>query len=370
MDVKSFVDIMNVDFYTGVPDSLLSPLCDFLISKYGISKNHIIAANEGNAVALAAGYYLATKRYPMVYMQNSGIGNAINPIVSLLSEKVYAIPCIFVVGWRGEPGKNDEPQHMLQGLITKKLLEDVGLEIFVLTSNLTENEFKDILPKLKETLHQGRSIAIIVQKGGLYFNRKLHYKNCNRLTREEAIEQIVDMAGEDIIVSTTGKASRELFEVRECKGKQHTKDFLTVGSMGHASSIALGIALQRPKEKVWCIDGDGALIMHMGALATIGNQKPSNLVHVVIDNNAHESVGGIPTVTSTLNISQVARGCGYEQVMEITEPNELMHALAKGKEASELTMICIKTTIGSRSNLGRPNIDIQEIKKQFMENFA
>ena len=312
MQVKTFVDTLGADFYTGVPDSQLKALCNYLMSVYGIdSAHHIIAANEGNCTALAAGYHLATGKVPVVYLQNSGEGNIINPVASLLNEKVYAIPMIFVVGWRGEPGVHDEPQHIYQGEVTLRLLEDMGIRSFVVGPETTADDLTAAMREFRELLKQGHDVAFVIRKGALTFDGTVAYKNNNAMVREDIVSHIARAAGDDPIVSTTGKASRELFEIREAAGQNHERDFLTVGSMGHASSIALGVALNKPEQKVWCIDGDGAALMHMGAMAVIGAQKPANLVHIVINNAAHETVGGMPTVAGTADLVGVAKACGY-----------------------------------------------------------
>lgn len=367
MDVKEFVEELGAEFYTGVPDSQLKALCDYLMDAYGISNNHIIAANEGNAAALAAGYHLATGKIPLVYMQNSGIGNIVNPAASLLNEKVYKIPCIFVVGWRGEPGVHDEPQHIFQGEITIPLLEDIGIHTCVISADTTLEEFKKSYLMLREYLDKGESIAFVIRKGALVYQENTVYHNAYDMRREEIIADIVKAAEEDIIVSTTGKASRELFEIREANGQSHKYDFLTVGSMGHSSSIALGIALQKPERKVWCIDGDGAAIMHMGAMAVIGKNKPDNLIHIVINNEAHETVGGMPTVASSIDFAAVAKSCGYGYAVCVSNQEELAGALACARERHGLSFIEVKCAIGARKNLGRPTIPAEENKINFME---
>ena len=246
------LDFLNeFEFFTGVPDSQLKPLCNYLMDTYGISDKHIIAANEGNAVALAAGYHLATGKTPVVYMQNSGIGNIINPVASLMNDKVYGIPCVFIVGWRGEPGVKDEPQHIYQGEVTVKLLEDMDIRTFIISKDTTEDELNAKMAEFRELLGIGKQVAFVVRKGALECDAKVKYENANTMVREDIIRHITDVTGEDVIVSTTGKASRELFEIREAKGQPHGTDFLTVGSMGHSSSIALGIALQKPEKKIW-----------------------------------------------------------------------------------------------------------------------
>ncbi len=368
MNVEKFLGIINADFYTGVPDSQLKALCNCLISTYGIDReHHIIAANEGNSVALAAGHYLATGKYALVYMQNSGEGNVINPVASLINEKVYSIPMVFVVGWRGEPGVHDEPQHVFQGEVTLKLLEDMDIEAVVIDSDDTVDTFSEKWKTLYSKLKLGKQVAVVVRKGALSYDEKVIYSNDNVMKREEIIKHIVKYSGEDPIVSTTGKASRELFEIRERQGQSHKYDFLTVGSMGHSSSIALGVALSKPDTRIWCVDGDGAALMHMGAMAVIGNNKPNNLIHIIINNEAHETVGGMPTVSNTVDYVGVAKSCGYPEAVCVDTFDQLDCALSKASTAKELTLIVIKSSIGARDNLGRPTTSPIENRNSFMD---
>jgi len=367
MNVESFVKILDADFYTGVPDSQLKALCNYLMHTYGIDpKHHIIAANEGNCTALAAGYHLATGKVPVVYMQNSGEGNIINPVASLLNDKVYAIPVIFVVGWRGEPGVHDEPQHIYQGEVTVKLLEDMDIRTFVIGKETTDDEVENAMTEFRKILAEGKDVAFVIRKGALNYNEKVVYANSNTMKREEIIRHIVAASGEDPIVSTTGKASRELFEIRAANGQSHKYDFLTVGSMGHSSSIALGVALNKPEKRIWCIDGDGAALMHMGAMAVIGANKPNNLIHVVINNGAHETVGGMPTVAEQIDLVAIAKACGYPNAVCVDTFDKLDEALQKAKSGNELTLIEVKCSIGAREDLGRPTTTALENKKAFV----
>lgn len=368
MKVEKLIEILNSDFYTGVPDSQLKALCNYLMDKYGIDpRHHIIAANEGNCAALAAGYHLATGKVPVVYMQNSGEGNIINPAASLLNDKVYAIPVIFIVGWRGEPGVHDEPQHIYQGEVTTKLLDDMGISNFVIGKDTTDEEVETAMSKFKEKLCRGLDVAFVIRKGALTDAPKVEYKNNNTMPREEIIRHIVSVSGEDPIVSTTGKASRELFEIREANGQSHKYDFLTVGSMGHSSSIALGVALNKPNQKIWCIDGDGAALMHMGAMAVIGVNKPKNLVHIVINNAAHETVGGMPTVAGSIDLVKIAAACGYPNTVCVDNFADLDKELKKAGESEKLSFIEVKCAIGAREDLGRPTTTSLENKQNFME---
>ena len=366
MEVKALLDIIGSQFYVGVPDSQLKPLINFLMGVYGIDpKRHLIAANEGNCVALASGYHLSTGKVPVVYMQNSGEGNAISPIASLLSDKVYGIPVVFIIGWRGEPGVHDEPQHVYQGEVTLKLLDVMGIASFVIDKNTTVDDVKEIMSKYTELLNKGKSVAFVVKKGALSTDVNVDYKNNNKMVREEIIKHILKFSNHDPIVSTTGKTSRELFELRNSENTSHKYDFLTVGSMGHASSIALGIALNK-QSKVWCIDGDGAVIMHLGAMAVIGATHPNNLIHIVINNGAHESVGGMPTVAKKIDLVKIAQGCGYANAVRVDNFESLDKELQSAKDSHELTFIEVLSKIGSRADLGRPTTSALENKENFM----
>lgn len=367
MKVDAFINATGAEFFTGVPDSQLKALCNYLVDKYGTDpKHHVIAANEGNCTAVAAGYHLATGKIPVVYMQNSGEGNIINPVASLLNEKVYGIPCIFIIGWRGEPGVHDEPQHIYQGEVTLKLLEDMDIRHFVIDKETSEEELASKAEDFQKHLASGKQVAFVVKKGALQFDGKVHYENQYTLLREKIIEKIVDMSGKDIIVSTTGKASRELFEIREAKKHTHELDFLTVGSMGHSSSIAFGIATQRPDKRVWIIDGDGAVLMHMGSLAVLGAHAPENVIHIVINNGAHETVGGMPTVAEKINLLKVAEGCGYQKVACVEDMESLERTLQAMKSSAGLCFVEVKCAIGAREDLGRPTTTAKENKENFM----
>ncbi len=362
--------LKRFDFFVGVPDSQLKPLCNYLMSTYGVGDKHLIAANEGNAVGLAAGYHLATGKVPVVYMQNSGEGNAVNPLLSLMNDKVYGIPCLLIIGWRGEPGVKDEPQHIYQGEVTLKLLEDMDVAHFVIDKTTDEAALLSRLDEWESLFAAGKQAALVVRKGALEFDGKVTYKNDSKMLREDIIRRLLVAAGDGVVVSTTGKASRELFEIREARGEGHGKDFLTVGSMGHASSIALGIALRKPQTRVWVIDGDGAALMHMGAMALMGERSPKNVVHVVINNGAHETVGGMPTVASAVDLAGVARACGYPLVLRAADEAELEAALDRIAHAESLVFLEVAAAIGAREDLGRPTTTAKQNKQAFMQTLA
>lgn len=368
MTAEKLTEVLGADFYAGVPDSQLKALCNFLMDRYGIDAlHHVIAANEGNAAALAAGYHLATGKVPVVYMQNSGEGNIINPLASLLNDKVYGIPMIFVIGWRGEPGVHDEPQHIYQGIVTVKLMEDMDVRTFVIDKECTEDALKAAMKDFEKDLAAGKQVAFVIKKGALSYDGKVDYKNEYTMNREEAIAHITAVSGDDPIVSTTGKISRELFENRTAADGEHGRDFLTVGSMGHCSSIALGVAVNKPDKTVWCIDGDGAMLMHMGAMAVVGKFAPKNFIHIVINNEAHETVGGMPTAASSVDVVAVAKACGYPNAVSVSDFESLDAELKKAKEAGALSLIEVKCQVGARDDLGRPTTTAMENKENFMK---
>ena len=358
----------GIRFYTGVPDSQLAGLCDTLYAAYGVDgPSHIVAANEGNAIGLCAGHYLATGRPALCYMQNSGLGNAVNPLASLMDGQVYGLPCLLVIGWRGEPGVHDEPQHVKQGQITLVQLDILDIPYFVLSKDTTEEAFAEAFAKTEERLRAGQVAAIVVRKGALTCSEKPDYRNSSTLTREEAVKRIIGLAGEkDAFISTTGKLSRELFELREARGEGHERDFLTVGSMGHASMIALSVALNQPERRVWCLDGDGAALMHLGAMAVLAKRKPKNMIHVVINNAAHETVGGMPVCEGALDASAVARAAGYPQTYRADTAEALADVVRKAMASGELALIEVMCSVGSRADLGRPTTTPQENRDALM----
>ncbi len=362
------IEKLGVAFYTGVPDSQLRALCDTLMSRYGIGEKHVIAANEGAAVGLAAGHYLATGNPAVVYMQNSGIGNAVNPICSLVNDKVYAIPVLFIVGWRGEPGVHDEPQHIYQGEITRELLDCLGVQNYVISKDTTAEELAEYFSKIKDEFALGHQCALVVRKGALESDEKLKYANDYPLSREEVVKLFVGHTDEhDIIVSTTGKLSRELFEAREACGQGHEKDFLTVGSMGHSSMIAMGIAREKKERRVFCLDGDGAALMHMGSLAVAGSAQLENFVHVLFNNGAHETVGGMPTVSEKIDYLEIAKACGYENIYTAGTEEEVISLFEKIAQAKGSVFAEVKTNLLSRADLGRPTTTPVQNKQAFME---
>ncbi len=359
----------GVSFFSGVPDSLLKDFCAYVTAQYP-QDSHIIAANEGGAVALACGVHLATGRIPLVYMQNSGQGNAANPLISLADPEVYSIPVLLLIGWRGQPGRKDEPQHKKQGAITLAFLETLGIPYRILSD--TEEAARQDIALLVDHMEKAQApAAFVVQKGTFEPYGAAPAKpgeESYSLTREAAIKQIAgQLEPSDVVVSTTGKTSRELYEHRAATGGRYESDFLTVGSMGHCSQIALGIALSKPDRQVYCLDGDGAVLMHMGALAIIGVHGTENFKHIVLNNGAHESVGGQPTVATTLAICDIARSCGYRQCLRAASEVELPDAFARLRDSVGPSLLEVRIAVGARGDLGRPATSPAENKAAFME---
>ena len=367
---KFFIDTLGsygIDFFAGVPDSLLKNICAYIADNKD-AKHNVIAANEGAAVGLAAGYHLATGNIGVVYMQNSGEGNIINPLASLTDKEVYNIPALLLIGWRGRPGVHDEPQHGKQGKVTTGILNTMGVNFDVLCKE-EDKAAKQIEKAVKTMKETGEVYALVIEKD-TFEDYKLQSVEKNDLTmsREEAIQTVAAALGEkDVIVSTTGMISRELFEYRAQKGEGHERDFLTVGSMGHASQIALGIAMEKEDRKVWCFDGDGATIMHMGSMAIVASKSPENYVHVVFNNGAHDSVGGQPTVGLKIDLPAIAKAVGYRDALSADSKASLAAALEKLMGLRGPVLLEVKVKKGYRKDLGRPTSTPIENKNALME---
>lgn len=356
----------KVNFYTGVPDSLLASVSAYIFDNYAVDK-HIIASNEGASIGLATGYHLATGGIPVVYMQNSGIGNAVNPLLSLADEDVYKIPMILFVGWRGEPGVKDEPQHVKQGKVSEELFDAMQIKSEVL-SNDTEKANNQIKKALEICRNNPCPYVFLVKKG-TFESYKLDEQVIENTypEREEAIEKVIEMIGQnDVVVSTTGKISREVFEIRERHDTSHEKDFLTVGAMGHASQIAIGIAMNSSKN-VYCFDGDGAIIMHTGSLGIIASIGCENFKHIVFNNGAHDSVGGQPTIGFDINFGQIAKGFGYNESFYADSLDSLEAILPELIESKGPSILEIRVKKGARHDLGRPTTTPVENKENLMD---
>tara|TARA_Y100001972_G_C7665355_1_gene336226 strand:- start:1011 stop:2129 length:1119 start_codon:yes stop_codon:yes gene_type:complete len=370
LDCKAFYDYLKgqgVHLTTGVPDSLLKDFCAYA---YDHGRD-IIAANEGAAIGLAAGHYLATSQIPLVYMQNSGFGNAINPITSLIDPEVYAIPMLIMIGWRGEPGVKDEPQHIKQGRVNEALLKALELPYAILSDDF--DTAKGQVDVAFKHMNSTKSPYVLLVRKGTFESYKIQSASGNsfEMNREDAIREILPfLTDEDILVSTTGKSSREVFEYRAAKGEPHNRDFLTVGCMGHASQIALGIALEKPNRNVYCLDGDGAVLMHMGSLAIIGDQAGTNYKHILINNGSHDSVGGQATVAQDLDFEKIVSGSGYRSFKSVETRTDLKKAMQSFVTEPGPSFLEVKTKAGARADLGRPTIKPVDNKVDFMKNLS
>jgi phosphonopyruvate decarboxylase len=367
IESKSFFDALSmhgIGFYTGVPDSLLANFCAY-VDDQGGRDQHLITANEGNAIAVAMGYHMATGKFAAVYMQNSGLGNSVNPLTSLADTEVYKVPILLIIGWRGEPGSKDEPQHIKQGRVTLDQLKILEIPYWVLDANSSMSVLDAVFASMKK---RNGPVALVVRKDTFasYKSVKKRLEN-STLTREEALEQLLNLCGQNfLIVSTTGKTSREVFELRAKHGKNQ-RDFLTVGGMGHTSSIALGVAIGLPERHVVCLDGDGSLLMHMGAMPVIVNYKPKKFLHVLLNNESHESVGGQSTSAGNIDFHKLADAVGYEEYASADDVSSLKSAWMKLIEVEGPVLLEVRIKNGSREELGRPTCTAEENKIAFME---
>ncbi|MBR1853029.1 MAG: phosphonopyruvate decarboxylase [Lachnospiraceae bacterium] len=377
-EILQQIEKMGIEVVTGVPDSTLKQFCDGLQTYEG-KLRHYVTVNEGAAVGVAIGTYLGTEKPACVYMQNSGIGNAVNPIASLAHAEVYGIPMLFIVGWRGEPGIKDEPQHVFQGRVTCQMFETLEIPYEVIGENTTEAEMALLWDKCGKALQSGCQFAIIVKKNTFSADKKFEWENGNPLNREHVLGSLLKMISRDaLIVSTTGKISRELYEQSDALFGSHDNLFMTVGGMGHASMIAFGLASARPDKGVFCIDGDGAALMHMGSMAFMASQALANLTHIVINNMAHESVGAMPTGCQGVSFAEVAKAVGYRYAERITDQDGL-DALAEklghlgeadsetGGPTSGPVLYEIMVGLGSRKDLGRPKETARENRNCFIK---
>lgn len=361
---------LDISFFCGVPDSLLAPFSACLADTVD-ARNHVVAANEGNAVGIAAGHYLASGKPALVYMQNSGIGNAVNPLLSLTAPEVYSIPVLLLVGWRGQPGTADEPQHAKQGAVTPALFAAMDLPCVVLPRH--PEAARQALETATAYMRDCRTpYALIVEQDTFAaHSSRVQEPDSSTLERERAIHSIASLLPENaIIVSTTGKISRELFEYRAGRQGGHHRDFLTVGSMGHASSIALGLAMEKSERAVVCIDGDGSAIMHAGALAVLAHQALPNLLHIVLNNFSHDSVGGQPTVANTIDFPSLALASGYSAAHRARTEEDIAALLPRLLRHAGPSFLEIQVRKGSRKDLGRPTRTPAENKAEFMRFVA
>ncbi len=373
LDPKDFFNFLNsigLNFFVGVPDSLLKSFCGYIADNTD-DRCHVITANEGGAIATGIGYHLATGNVPMIYMQNSGLGNAINPLISLADRDVYSVPMIILIGWRGEPGQHDEPQHIKQGKIMLPMIDSMGLKYDKLTGNFDKD--KKIVKTLFKEATDNKTPVFLIASKGLFKTYEFHHedkilKQQNLPTRENLIEEILQALPKNtLVVSTTGMASREIYEIRERNQTGHHLDFLTVGGMGHASQIAFGLSLHSDKKNIVCIDGDGAALMHLGSMAINGQFSSANFKHILLNNGAHDSVGGQPTVGFKIDFKNIASSFGYTIIDN--ESHDISLLIKNLLDTKGPAFLELKSSLGSRKNLGRPVSTPQDNKALFMQNF-
>jgi len=373
MQPESFLKTLNdngITFFAGVPDSLLKELCKCVTATVP-STHHVIAANEGAAVALATGYHLGTGNYGCVYLQNSGLGNIVNPLTSIADAEVYGVPMLLIIGWRGEPGVKDEPQHVKQGRVTQAMLDSLEVPYIVIEQSTdAEAVIKQAVAMMKE---KNQPVALLVRKDAFetFDGKGEALPSGGPLSREEAIEIVAEAISEDsVIVATTGFTSRELYEYRVRKGQTAPKDFLTVGGMGHTASIAMGIAIAQPNRQVVCLDGDGSVLMHMGAMPVIGKAAPKNLVHIVLNNGVHDSVGAQPTAGFTVDLQAVAKASGYTSVAGSDNREGILAAVQQASQSNGPAFIELRIKHGARKDLGRPKSTPLENKTNLMKQIG
>ena len=368
--IHALIRDQGISLFAGVPDSLLADYCAY-VTDHVEQDAHVITANEGNAVALAAGHYLGTGEPALVYMQNSGLGNAVNPLLSLADEEVYSIPMLMMIGWRGEPGVKDEPQHVKQGRVMVPMLDAMEIPWFELHAGMDDVE-KVIADACALMRERSAPVALLVRKGA-FEKYKLQKTSATSfpMDREGAVKCIVDQLDElDLVIATTGKTSRELYEYRAARGDGHGSDFLTVGAMGHTASIAMGVARAQPARRVVCLDGDGSVLMHMGALAIIGQSGLANLVHVVVNNGAHDSVGGQPTVGFDVDLGACAKACGYRRAISVQSAEEARAAFGGLSAGDGPVLLEIRVNKGARDDLGRPKSTPTENRDALMKRMG
>lgn len=369
IDFVAALQQAHIRFVAGVPDSLLGGLCEYLAETYG-NECHVTATNEGSAAGLAIGHYLATGEPGLVYLQNSGLGHVLNPLISLAHKDVYSIPIILLIGWRAEVfadgyQSNDEPQHRKQGMITLPLLELMDIRYWIIGRD-TDDVARVVHQAREAALEREGPVALVVRKGYFEPSHKMSGYSAGELTREKAIETIVIKVPDSVpVICTTGKASRELYEIRAKIGQEHNRDFLTVGGMGHAGQIATGIALAKPNLKVLCLEGDGAALMHLGAMVI--NARCKNLIYVLIRNGVHDSVGGQAIAKSDLKFTELATTAGFDRVLRVSDVDGLRTALVASVRQSGSSYIEVACVPGANPGLGRPRKCLAANRSAFME---
>ena len=350
----------NTNFFTGVPDSVLKELSSYLKNK----RNHIIATNEGAAVSIGIGHYLSTKKIPCIYMQNSGLSNALNPLISIAHKKVYSIPLILVIGWRGSPRIKDEPQHNVKGKITQQLLKLLNIKYTVLKSN---KDFAKFDKQIKYAKKSKSIVACLIERGTLQkiikSNSKKDFYN---LDKEFFLKKLLEeLPSKSKVIASTGYNSRELMYLRKKFNFNNSKDFYMVGGMGHTSSVALGFSLSS-KNKTFCIDGDGSFLMHLGSIMTAGNFANKNFKYILLNNNTHDSVGGQSTNADNIDFDRLSKSLGFKKFYSIKKKQNLRKIIKNFIKINSPSFLEVKVTNSKIKKLPRPD-DLIKIKNQFMK---
>ena len=365
IEVKSLINLLkknNSNFYTGVPDSVLKEL-SFALRNKG-TKNHIIATNEGSAVSLGIGNYLSTKKVPCIYMQNSGLSNALNPLISIAHEKVYSIPLILIIGWRGSPKIKDEPQHNVKGQITESLLKLLNINYTIIR---TIADLKKFDKQIKSAKKKNSIVACLIEQGTLEKTKQINKKkDFYKLDKELFLKTLLESLEKNTkIISSTGYNSRELMFLRNKYKIQNSRDFYMVGGMGHSSSVALGYSLST-KKKTICVDGDGSLLMHLGSIKTVGTFAKNNFKYILLNNNSHDSVGGQNTYADDINFKNLSKSLGFKKFYLIKNDRNLKKNIQKFLKDKNLCFLEVKVSNSKIKNLPRPT-NLIKIKKLFMK---
>jgi phosphonopyruvate decarboxylase len=363
--VNSLIDLLkknNSNFYTGVPDSVLKEL-SYSLQKKG-KKNHIIATSEGSAVSLGIGHYLSTRKVPCVYMQNSGLSNALNPLISIAHKKVYSIPLILIIGWRGSPKIKDEPQHNVKGKITESILKLLNIKYTIIRTN---SDLKEFDKRIKIAKKNKTIVACLIEQGTLEKKKNLVKKNdFYKLNKELFLKTLLHTIEKNTkIISSTGYNSRELMYLRDKYKIKNSSDFYMVGGMGHTSSVALGYSLFS-KKKTICIDGDGSFLMHLGSIKTAGTFANTNLKYILLNNNSHDSVGGQNTHVNDIDLEKLSKSLGFKKFFSINDDKNMKKKIQNFLKGNSLNFLEVKVSNSKIKKLPRPT-DLIKIKKIFMK---
>ena len=363
--IDSLINVLkknDINFFTGIPDSILIELSRFLQNKN--KRKHIRATSEGSAISIGIGHYLSTKQVPCIYMQNSGLSNALNPLISITSKKVYNIPLVLIIGWRGSPRVKDEPQHNVKGKITESILKLLNIKYTIVRSGNDLSQFNKIVKNAKKN---NNIAACLIEQGTIKKIKKTYNKkNFYKLNKELFLKTLLETLEKNSkVISSTGYNSRELMYLRNKYKLINTKDFYMVGGMGHTASVALGYSLST-KKKTICIDGDGSFLMHLGSIKTAGTFANNNFKYILLNNNSHDSVGGQNTYANNIDFEKLSKSLGFKKFYKIKNNKNLKQNIKRFLKGNNLNFLEVKITNSKIKNLPRPN-DLIKIKNLFMK---